>query len=327
MEINNAEQQILFEKLDEMKKEIERGVYNTYSSSIFHGNFEEVYETFFDDEKKRPHKYFMYDYGSNNGRFCEYTEEGPEKQIMTYDSDGRLYIEDFKDGLIYEEVSYKNSQLHGYVLQRHQNGNIKEEGYYKNGLRDQYGYQGLECVDYREDGTLIRKAQYTDGQLDGTCTDYHENGKVKEVACYILGQKDGLCEYYDLDGHITQEFYMDGQKMENVPTDQELLSAVDSLSFDELLSSFESRQDLSNSLNEQPKGLSKTLSTLSWENKNSSINTIEQKEEASQQSDKTSVPLAPRRGQIIQPPLPPKVPTQNDVPLPPQVFLHGKGGR
>ncbi|MBR5130276.1 MAG: toxin-antitoxin system YwqK family antitoxin [Alphaproteobacteria bacterium] len=254
MEINNAEQQLLFGKLDEIKKEIESGVFSTYSSSNFYGNFVEGYETFFDEEKKRPHKYFMYDYGTNNGRFCEYSDEGPEKQMMTYDSDGRLRIEDFKDGLIYEEMSYKNGKKEGYYLKRHPNGKVQEEGFYKDGLR--HG----ECTDYQLDGTPIRHAEYQNGILDGNCTDYYENGKIKEVVSYKNGQKDGLCDLYDLDGNITSKFYIEGQDQGSLPSFEPLVSTLTPFSFDQILSSVEKMDEATDEKSKST--LSQTLSSL-----------------------------------------------------------------
>ena len=205
----NMEQNILFEKLEEIKKEIEEGICNIYSSSNFHGDFSEIYETFFDDEKKCPHKYFIYDYGTNNGRFCEYSEQGPEKQLMTYSSDGSLCIEDFKNGVAYKEVTYKDGKKNGYYLNAYPNGCLKEEGFYDNDLK---------CGDYRKytpKGVLIRQAQYHNGQLNGTCVDYYDNGNLKGISVYKDGLKNGVCSHTDLEGITTTTVYVNGQ--EKVP--------------------------------------------------------------------------------------------------------------
>lgn len=208
----NAEQKMLFEKLDEIKKDIESGASNTYSSSNFHGDFSEGYETFFDDEKKCPHKYFMYDYGSNNGRFCEYSKQGPEKQLMTYSEDGYLCVEDFKNGLLYKETTYKDGKKNGYYLNSYPNGGLKEEGYYHNDLKCG------DCREYNPKGVLVRQAQYHNGQLNGTCIDYYDNGNLKEVSVYKDGLKNGVCTYTDLEGVTTTRTYIDGQEKETLST-------------------------------------------------------------------------------------------------------------
>lgn len=201
----NAEQKILFEKLYEIKKDIESGIPNTYSSSNFNGDFSEVYETFFDEEKTRPYKYFMYDYGTNNGRFCEYSEQGPEKQLMTYSEDGSLCIEDFKNGKTYQEVTYKDGKKEGYYINSYPDGTLKEEGYYYNDLKCG------DCRKYNSKGVLVRQAQYHDGQLNGTCIDYHDNGNLKEISVYKNGLKNGVCTYTDLEGVTTTTLYVNGQ--------------------------------------------------------------------------------------------------------------------
>ena len=331
----NAEQNKIFSKLDELKQDIENGILFDYEDRILSGERIAFIQTYYDAEKKQPYQYFGYNYMTQDCTFCEYSAEGPEKQMMNYDINGHLHIEDFKDGLIYEEVGYKNNQLNGHVLQRYPNGQVKENAYYKNGERDQYGYHGLECTDYREDGTLIRKAQYTAGQLDGNCIDYYENGKIKEVANYLLGQKDGLCEQYDFEGNKTEIFYMNGNALEKVPTDEELGSMSDSFLFNDVLASFDTKRSALDTVDKQPKqSLSDILSVLSDDIQISvAIDTDYDK-------DKNRGHLF-KEGHIVPPP-PPVVPRGNQTPqisqasqnpssdkgiVPPQVFLHGKGGR
>ena len=331
----NAEQKKIFSKLDELKQDIKNGKSFDYEDSILSGDRIAFVQTFYDNEKKQPHQYFGYNYTTQACTFCEYSQEGPEKQMMNYDINGRLHIEDFKNGLLYEEVSYKNNQLNGHVLQRYANGQVKEDAYYQNGERDQYGYHGFDCIDYREDGTVIRKAQYTAGQLDGNCIDYYDNGKIKEVANYLLGQKDGLCEQYDLQGNKTEIFYMNGKAMDSVPNEEELGAITDSFSFDDVLASFETKDSEANAVDKQPKrSLSEILSVLSDDIQVSvAIDTDYDK-------DKNRGHLF-KEGRMVPPP-PPVVPRGNQTPqisqapknqtsdkgiVPPQVFLHGKGGR
>ena len=330
----NEEQRKMFDKLDGIKHDIFQGIPYEYSELKNVYGKDVSIQTFYDDEKKKPCKFFGYNYETGNCSFCEYTQEGPEKQMANY-VEGHLQIEDFKDGIIYEEVEYKGGQLHGHVLQRYPNGQVKEDAYYKNGLRDQYGYHGLECIDYREDGTPIRKAQYTEGQLDGNYIDYYENGKEREVANYILGQKEGLCKIYDIEGNVTEEFYMDGQKMEKMPTDEELLSASNSFSFDDILASFEDNQFQLNNPNEQPKKLlSEKLADLGEKVQVSvAKDTVDYDKDMRMGELLKNVNVPPKQPvvfqgrQISQPPAPPKVKDPNKAPLPPQVFLAGKGGR
>ena len=125
----NVEQKKIFSKLDELKQDIKNGKSFDYEDSILSGDRIAFVQTFYDDEKKHPHQYFGYNYTTQACTFCEYSQEGPEKQMMNY-YNGSLQIEDFKDGVIYEEVSYKNNQLNGHVLQRYANGQVKEDAYY-----------------------------------------------------------------------------------------------------------------------------------------------------------------------------------------------------
>ncbi len=330
----NAEQKQMFAKLDILKQDIENGSVFDYEDSILSGDRIAFVQTFYDDEKKRPHKYFGYNYGTGACTFCEYSAEGPEKQMMSY-YDGSLQIEDFKEGLIYEEIGYKNNQLEGHVLQRYPNGQMKEDAYYKNGLRDQYGYHGLECRDYNEQGVLIKKAQYTAGQLDGTYVEYYENGQIKVNASYILGQKDGLCETYDVNGRVSEEFYMKGQKMEKVSTDKELASISDSFSFDKLLSSFEKDNSSSDAVDKQPKrSLSEILSGLSDEVQGRvALGTEDYKDTHIGKLFKGSnmvpppPPVVSHSGQAPKTSQTPKGAASDKAPVLPKVFLPGKGGR
>lgn len=180
---------------------------------------------FFDLFKKEKHVYKDENVFNDNGHNKIYEGDGTYQVGNKVDGKQHGLWQIFDaDGLLLEEINFKNDLMHGLLRQfnddgvltnefnfndgesngilrvYHQNGKVAEEG---NLLADTKK-DGLWKY-YFEDGTLKHEGCFKDAVQDGIWKHYHENGVLQFEGTYQNGEKVGFWESFDSDGNVIDE--------------------------------------------------------------------------------------------------------------------------
>ena len=203
----NVEQKVVLDKIDELKRELDTCVAQTHETH-FYAEDERIdsIETFYDKDKTKPHKYCWYNHKNGACGYCEYAENGPEKETANYYADGQLILCRFNNrGVCCYERGYKNGLLNGGYSDSYPDGQVQISGRYMDGLKED------QWLTYYPNGQLKEEAEFYDDVKDGFCTSYYPNGEVKNRCCYAKGRLDGGFDEYYENGNIKIIcFYKDG---------------------------------------------------------------------------------------------------------------------
>ncbi len=237
--IMNKEQETIFAKLDEIKRDIAGGAVSNYTKNSFaEDEYIEVFETFHDSDKKQMHKLFWHNHKTGACGYREYTEEGPEKQTMDYYPDGQLTVCRYQKGKCYDEIGYKNGLLNGPYI-RKISDRLLEEGSYTDGKKNpithkiEFYENGClkEATDYYNDikdgqsftfypnGSRREELKFDDGRKISYCKSYYPNGTLKEDAYYSKGYRNGYCYTFREDGTKIREAHYKNGELEGVCSD------------------------------------------------------------------------------------------------------------
>ena len=145
------------------------------------------------------------------------------------------------DGLLLEEINFKNGLMHGLMRQFNDDGVLTNELNFKdgesNGILRVYHPNGKVAEEgnliadtkkeglwkyYFEDGTLQHEGCFKNAVQDGVWKHYHKNGVLQFEGTYKDGEKDGFWQSFDSDGNSINEYYIKDGKEYNknaVPED------------------------------------------------------------------------------------------------------------
>lgn len=110
------------------------------------------------------------------------------------------WVENWDNGRVKHEVSYKNDLKEGVEMTYFKSGEcVQEEAYYKAGKLD-----GTFTVKY-EDCTVKSSTDYKNGLKNGSDIKYYSNGNKESEAIYVNDKLQGTIKMYDKDGVFVQE--------------------------------------------------------------------------------------------------------------------------
>tara|TARA_B100001741_G_scaffold306630_1_gene300359 strand:- start:2852 stop:4393 length:1542 start_codon:yes stop_codon:yes gene_type:complete len=140
--------------------------------------------------------------GEQHGKWQLFNQEGILLEEMNF-KNGLIHglVRQFNDdGVLESEVNFKNGESNGISKVYHLNGNIKEEG----NLIKELQKDGLWKY-YFEDGTLQHEGYFKNAVQDGLWKHYYENGVLQYEGTYKDGEKDGFWKSFDSDGKIIND--------------------------------------------------------------------------------------------------------------------------
>lgn len=168
-----------------------------------------------------------YNYGKKNGFSYSYSTKNSADPVLI---SKELYLNDKKEGISYyyypdgivkEEIPYKNGQKEGSGKEFDENGKIISLTEYHNNYiisRERINRkngQGLKqglWKEFYEDGKVYKEMHYTDNELDGLYKEFNPNGSLSLIMKYekgkIIEEQEEMISQQELD--IRREFSSDG---------------------------------------------------------------------------------------------------------------------
>lgn len=92
----------------------------------------------------------------------------------------------FEDGVLYQEVNYKDGEIKGARNIYYESGKLKNKRSYAKGKTEGAFFE------YYETGELLEKGNYKNGLREGLWNVFYKNGKIKEEGNYKEGEKKGM---------------------------------------------------------------------------------------------------------------------------------------
>lgn len=139
--------------------------------------------------------------GNQTGIIKVYDEYGDIESEQSYKDGIKDGITKFyDDGIITEEVEFRNDLRNGLTKIYHSNGQLRAKVYYLD------GNQADGVVDsYDENGNLFKRANIKDGKFHGKQTSFHSNGEIKVEITYDNGIKMGEFKEFDTEANLLKE--------------------------------------------------------------------------------------------------------------------------
>ena len=142
------------------------------------------------------------------------------------------FVRKYPNGQLRCISNYRNAIQEGLQEGWHENGKLQYRvnyiaGWKKNGLQEYWFENGqwrlkLNYKDDKEEGLQEEwwengkqqyRKNYKDGTEEGLQEYWYENGQIKHIENYKSGRKDGVQEYYNTEGSLTEEYYLNSNKM------------------------------------------------------------------------------------------------------------------